>query len=391
MPLPPGQVLNNRYRIVKLLGKGGFGAIYRAWDLNLNGPCAVKENFDTSQEAQEQFAREASILFNLRHPNLPKVTNHFSLPGQGQYLVMEYIEGEDLQDIIDRTGGPLPVQRVLTWMEQICDALIYMHSQNPPVVHRDIKPGNVRITPQGQAMLVDFGIAKLYDPDRKTTLGARAATPGYAPIEQYGQGSTDTRSDIYALGATLYAALTGVEPPESITRHRDDALLPASQLNPQVTPQLEAAIMQAMALVPERRFQSMVEFKKAIFQPAPSVARVTGDVAPSVIPVVAEDVRPPTGPTTGPRPEQPARRSRSIWKIVVPIGLFLMLALVVGGWAVYNALSSWVVGGTTNQTADAMAISTYVKKTRVAQQAATLGVQKTSLAATETAFILAHA
>jgi serine/threonine protein kinase len=391
MPLPTGQILNNRYRIVKLLGKGGFGAIYRAWDLNLNGPCAVKENFDTSPEAREQFAREASILYNLRHPNLPKVIDHFSLPGQGQYLVMEYIEGEDLQDIIDRTGGPLPVEIVMSWMEQVCDALIYMHCQNPPVVHRDIKPGNVRITPQGEAMLVDFGIAKLYDPDRKTTLGARAATPGYAPVEQYGQGSTDTRSDIYALGATLYAALTGVEPPESIYRHQEDSLAPAGQLNPQVSPQLEAAIMQAMALVPEKRFQSATEFRRAIFQSSPSVARVTGGVDPRIIPVVAEEVRPDTGPTTGPRPKHQDRRSRSIWKIVAPLALFLAVALVVGGLAAYAGFSNWLVGGPKNQTADAMAISTNVQKTRIELQAATLGAQKTSMAATETAMVLGYA
>jgi hypothetical protein len=304
---------------------------------------------------------------------------------------MEYIEGEDLQEIIDRAGGPLPVQTVLTWMEQVCDALIYLHSQNPPVVHRDVKPGNVRITPQGQAMLVDFGIAKLYDPDRKTTLGARAATPGYAPIEQYGEGSTDTRSDIYALGATLYASLTGVEPPESIYRHGRDTLAPVGQLNPEIAPHLEAAIMKAMALIPDQRFQSIVELKKALFQPTPSVARVTGGVGSSISTLVAEDAPPPASHATGPRPEGSARRSRSIWMIVIPIVLFLALAFVVGGWAVYNSLSNWLTGGARSQTADAMAVSTSVQKTRVAQQAATLGVQKTSLAATETALILGHA
>jgi len=134
----------------------------------------------------------------------------------------------------------------------------------------------------------------------------------------------------------------------------------------------------------------MAEFKQALFQSTPSVARVTGDVAPRISAVVAEDVRPATGPITGPRSKQRASRSRSIWKIVAPIALFLAVALVVGGWAAYSALSNWLVGGTKNQTADAMAISTNVQKTRIAQQAATLGAQKTSLAATETAVILGH-
>ena len=128
MTLSPGQTLNNRYRIVKLLGQGGFGAVYRAWDTNLNGPCAVKENFDASPAAQAQFQREASMLFNLRHPNLPKVFDSFTLPEQGQYLVMEYIEGEDIAHRLERTGAPLEEAQALDWIGQVCDALIYLHS-----------------------------------------------------------------------------------------------------------------------------------------------------------------------------------------------------------------------------------------------------------------------
>lgn len=216
MALNTGQILHSRYRIVKRLGEGGFGAVYRAWDINLNGPCAIKENFDASPAAYSQFAREASLLYNLRHPNLPRVIDHFSVPGQGQYLVMDYIDGEDLQHKIDQAAGPLPEAQAIKWILQVCEALIYLHSRTPPIIHRDIKPANVRITPDGTAMLVDFGIAKVYDPERRTTLGAQAVTPGYSPFEQYGQKSTDVRTDVYALGATLYAALTGQEPPESI-------------------------------------------------------------------------------------------------------------------------------------------------------------------------------
>jgi serine/threonine-protein kinase len=218
MPLEPGQVLNNRYRIAKLLGQGGFGAVYRAWDLNLERACALKENLEISEEAQRQFKREALILSGLSHPNLPRVIDHFIIPGQGQYLVMDYVEGEDLQEMLESTGRPLPEAQALSWISQVCDALVYLHSQNPPVIHRDIKPANIKITPQGQAMLVDFGIAKMYDAHLQTTLGARAVTAGYSPPEQYGSGMTDPRSDIYALGATLYHLLTGQQPPESIQR-----------------------------------------------------------------------------------------------------------------------------------------------------------------------------
>ncbi|MBN2550836.1 MAG: serine/threonine protein kinase, partial [Anaerolineales bacterium] len=203
MTLSPGQTLNNRYRIVTLLGQGGFGAVYRAWDLNLERPRALKENLDTSEAAQRQFKREAQLLSDLSHPNLPKVIDHFVLPGQGQYLVMEYVEGEDLQQMLERQG-PLTEAQALDWIGQVCEALIYLHSQTPPVIHRDIKPANIKITPQGKAMMVDFGIAKASAAGQKTTVGARAVTPGYSPPEQYGQGTTDAQSDVYALGATLY-------------------------------------------------------------------------------------------------------------------------------------------------------------------------------------------
>lgn len=265
MALVQGQVLNNRYRIVKLLGQGGFGAVYRAWDMNLNGPCALKENFDTSPVAQAQFQREASMLFNLRHPNLPKVFDSFTIPGQGQYLAMEYIEGEDLNQMLERTGTALPEPQALSWIAQVCDALQYLHEQTPPVIHRDLKPANIRITPRGQAILVDFGIAKIYDPNLRTTTGARAVTPGYSPNEQYlSQGRTDARSDIYALGATLFTLLTCQRPPEAPERNMGVALPPIRSINPAVSAQVEAAVIKAMEVAPDRRYQSMAEFKKAL-------------------------------------------------------------------------------------------------------------------------------
>jgi len=163
VPLNSGQIINNRYRIINLLGQGGFGAIYRVWDLNLNRHCALKENLDTSRDAEQQFGREASILANLIHPNLVRVTDYFFIQGQGQYLVMDFVEGEDLQEKLQKNSGYLPVDQVISWVIQICDALIFLHSQNPPIIHRDIKPANIKITPQGRSVLVDFGIAKIYD------------------------------------------------------------------------------------------------------------------------------------------------------------------------------------------------------------------------------------
>ena len=263
MIFQPGAVLHNRYRIVKLLGQGGFGTMYRAWDTTLGRPCAMKENLDATPEIQRQFLREAKILANLNHPNLPRVNDYF-IEGQGQYLVMDYIEGRDLQEMLDERGAALPEAQVLPWIQQICDALTYLHTQKPPIVHRDIKPGNIRITPSGKAMLVDFGIAKIYDPSSKTTQGAQAVTPGFSPYEQYGKGPTDARTDVYALGATLYTLLTGTEPPESIQRVVRDPLVLPRQRNPAISLRTSAALMGALKTDPAQRFQSAGDFKAAL-------------------------------------------------------------------------------------------------------------------------------
>jgi serine/threonine-protein kinase len=182
MTLERGYLLNKRYRIVEILGQGGMAAVYRAVDENLGVEVAVKENLFTTEEYARQFRREAVILANLRHPNLPRVTDHFVVEQQGQYLVMDYIEGEDLRQRMDRLG-PIPDQEVVILGVAICDALKYMHSRKPMVLHRDIKPGNVKITPSGHIFLVDFG--RDCQGRQATTTGARDDA-GYSPPEQYG-------------------------------------------------------------------------------------------------------------------------------------------------------------------------------------------------------------
>ena len=344
MSLQPGQLLYSRYRIVKLLGQGGFGAVYRAWDVSLNKPCAVKENLETSPEAQRQFAREATILANLYHPNLPRVTDHFSLSGQGQYLVMDFVEGEDLASMLQRQAQ-LPISQVLAWISQVADALSYMHSLNPPVVHRDVKPANIRITPEGRAMLVDFGLVKVYDPHLQTTLGARAVTPGYAPPEQYGHGNTDGRTDIYALGATLYKLLTRQEPLESVQRVIGKQMPSAQQLNPQVTAEVSWAIDHALRLEPSQRFQSVGEFKAALGASGPMVVKpaVEAHAAPAYRAPAAQvpPIQAPARPGAA-RPGRPAskpitkRKSTAIFGggVVAILVVCLGLSLVVGGWVV---------------------------------------------------------
>ncbi len=318
MPLSPGDILDQRYRVVKLLGEGGFGAVYRVWDLRLSYPRALKENLDTSTEARRQFTREAQILTALSHPNLPKVIDHLFIPGQGQYLVMDFVEGEDLQATLARTKGPLPEWQALEWIGQICDALEYLHAQSPQIIHRDIKPANIKITPQGKAMLVDFGIAKVYDPQISTTMGARAISPGYSPQEQYGMGATDQRTDIYAIGATLYHLLTGVPPLESIQRNIRDTLDPPRDLNPRISESVERAILKATATHPDERFDSIGAFKRALFTQPSIVVRTNPSnvqTAPSV---------------TTQQPVRPAGQAGGApWKWIGGVAGFLIVAAII--------------------------------------------------------------
>jgi serine/threonine protein kinase len=268
MALSPGYSLNNRYRIETILGQGGMGSVYRATDLNLGVDVAVKENQYLSAEFSRQFQREASVLANLRHPNLPRVSDYFTIQGQGQYLIMDYIEGEDLRQRIERSGSLFEKEVVLIGVE-ICDALDYLHGRPSPIVHRDIKPGNIKITPESKVYLVDFGLVKVMHGKQETSTGARAMTPGYSSPEQYGTARTDPRSDIYSLGATLYAALTAEIPEDSLARLTGKTkLTPISKLNPRINRKIAAAIEKALELEPEKRFQTAAEFKKALLDAA---------------------------------------------------------------------------------------------------------------------------
>jgi eukaryotic-like serine/threonine-protein kinase len=262
--LQSGEVLNNRYQIIKLVGQGGFGNLYLARDKVLDRDCVLKGNLDPAPEAERQFIREAKILANLHHPNLPRVTDFFTSVNGGQYLVMDYIDGQDLQEKLDDHSGPLEEHQVLPWIEQICDALNYLHEQEPPVIHRDIKPGNIKITPDGRAVLIDFGIAKEFSPLSKTTVGAQAVTPGFSPVEQYGKGKTDARSDMYALGATLYTLLTYQEPPESVQRIHHDPLVSPRKINAELSKNMENVIIKALNIDPDQRYQNAQLFKQAL-------------------------------------------------------------------------------------------------------------------------------
>ena len=277
MTLERGTLLHKRYRIVEILGQGGMGSVYRAVDENLGVDVAVKENLFTTDEYARQFRLEAVILANLRHPNLTRVTDHFVIGDQGQYLVMDYIEGEDLRQRMERQGNIQEDEAILLGAS-ICDALNYLHTRKPPILHRDIKPGNVKITPEGHIFLVDFGLAKVLHGSQATTTGARAMTPGYSPPEQYGTARTDPRTDIYSLGATLYASLTGIIPEDGLARAMDNTqLTPLRKRNNKVSRRLAAAIEKAMGIDPADRFQTAEEFKRALLGSKSKTQRLPGE------------------------------------------------------------------------------------------------------------------
>ncbi len=288
MTLDRGTLLHKRYRIVEILGQGGMGSVYRAVDENLGVDVAVKENLFTTDEYARQFRLEAVILANLRHPNLPRVSDHFAVGDQGQYLVMDFIEGEDLRQRMERMGNVSEEDAVMVGAA-MCDALTFLHTRKPSILHRDIKPGNVKITPEGHIFLVDFGLAKLVQGTQATTTGARAMTPGYSPPEQYGTARTDPRTDIYSLGATLYASLCGMIPEDGLARAMDNAqLTPLRKRNPKISRRLAAAIEKAMAVDPADRYQDAEDFKKALLSSTSKTERQTGEftvVPPPDIPI----------------------------------------------------------------------------------------------------------
>jgi len=222
--VPSGTVLNGRYRIERVLGSGGFGHVYLAIDLSTNQQYALKEYLVSGPGGQEQLMHEANVLSQLHHPSLPAFHDAFNERGH-YYVILNYIEGEDLTDIIrlaHRRNDVIPTTQIMAWMLTTSDAVLFLHNQNPPVIHRDIKPDNIRIMPNGNAILVDLGNAKAYADGSRTLIFIRhQGTPGYAPPEQYPGGSgTDARSDVYALGATLYFAIVAHEPPSVSTRNQ---------------------------------------------------------------------------------------------------------------------------------------------------------------------------
>src|SRR4030095_6009355 len=270
-PLAPETLLQNRYRIVRQLGRGGMGAVYEAFDRRLEITVALKETLSSEASMRKQFEHEARLLASMQHSALPRVSDHF-VEGNRAFLVMQFIGGVDLARIIAQQPGPLPREQVIAWADQLLDALIYLHSRDRQVIHRDIKPHNLKLSATGQIALLGFGLAKAQASDQSVTSSQAfyGYTRHYAPLEQIQDQRTDPRSDIYALGATLYHLLTGIKPPDAMVRAAavvnggPDPLRPANQIHEAVGPQIAAILNKALAQKPEARYTNANEFREAL-------------------------------------------------------------------------------------------------------------------------------
>ncbi|HEX9131376.1 MAG TPA: tetratricopeptide repeat protein [Ktedonobacteraceae bacterium] len=263
--LPDQTLLAGRYQLLSRIGQGGMGAVYKAADTRFNNrPLAIKEMSSSGlpparlQEAEAAFEREAHLLADLLHPNLPRIYEHFT-ENDRSYLVMDFIEGQTVEEHLEQIGGgPLPVEQVIKWADQLCDVLNYLHSHQPPIIFRDLKPANVMMSESGHIYLIDFGIARIFKPGKQHDTVA-LGSPGYAAPEQYGKAQSTPRSDIYSLGALLHHLLTGIDPSEQPFFFR-----PASQVNPAVDLALDALLQQMLAMDSDRRPASAQEVLNAL-------------------------------------------------------------------------------------------------------------------------------
>jgi serine/threonine protein kinase/Tol biopolymer transport system component len=317
--LTPRTILQGRYRVVRQLARGGMGTVYEAVDERLDATVALKETSFGDEGLRRQFEREARLLARLSHPALPRVSDHFT-EGTGQFLVMQFVEGPDIEEMRrEREGGSFPSAQVLAWADQLLDALDYLHTQEPPVIHRDIKPQNLKLGVRGQVILLDFGLAKGYASLTSPLAPAESVvgyTPAYAPLEQIQGAGTDARSDLYSLAATLYHLMTGVAPPNALTRAdavlngEPDPLRPADESSVQVSTDVAAVLRQAMALRRDQRVSTAAAMRRALREadktPRPQASSRQG-MATVAMPPASTDPQPRAAQTNEGTPGMTAR------------------------------------------------------------------------------------
>ena len=352
--LSPETILQGRYRIIRQLGQGGMGAVYEAVDQRLDTTVALKETLFTDERLRKQFEREARLLARLHHPALPRVSDHFS-EDEGQFLVMQFIPGDDLSEMMNRKRGPFPVNQVLTWADQLLDALDYLHTQDPQIVHRDIKPQNLKLTSRGQIILLDFGLAKgqAGDISRVTTAASIFGyTPNYAPLEQIQGLGTDSRSDLYSLAATLYHLMTGVKPPDALTRAaalvngQPDPLLKASENNSEISPDVDEVLAKAMAQNREQRYATAVDMRRAFHEAEQASTVVNRGEAqtvlfptppPKTVPVQTQTAV--SAQTVGPTGDTPVVRPKGSGPgRLAPVAILAVVLVLIGGALGFFAL-----------------------------------------------------
>jgi serine/threonine protein kinase len=296
--ISPGALLQNRYRIIRKLGEGGMGAVYEALDQRLDCVVALKEATVAGDEVRRAFQREASLLANLRHRALPNVMDHFS-ESDGHFLVMQFIPGEDLAGMLERRGR-FSLKEVLHWADVLLSTLEYLHNRNPPILHRDIKPANLKLTDDDELFLLDFGLAKGSLGQMQTLQSTRSVfghTPIYSPLEQILGTGTDQRSDIYALGATLYHLISGRKPIAAASRYeqiesgQSDPLPSVNELDSAVPIPISQIISRALAVQRKERFENAWEMREAISRwregssGVTVPARVTAQILKQISPV----------------------------------------------------------------------------------------------------------
>lgn len=303
-PLAANVLIQDRYLIVHLIGKGGMGEVYLAVDQRLGSAVALKRTFFKDDEMlATAFEREARILANLRHPILPKVSDHF-IEGENQFLVMEHITGDDLSKRLEKTQQPFPLSWVLFWADQLLDALNYLHTHEPPIIHRDIKPQNLKLTNDNHIVLLDFGLSKNSVGETRTSSTGSIVgyTPHYAPMEQIRGTGTNAQSDLYSLSATIYQLITNMVPPDALTRADSllsglpDPLRPINELNKEVTPEVSEVILKGMDIRQDSRFESAREMQKKLrdaysrLQSAMSAQTIAFSLEDQQVETVAEPV-----------------------------------------------------------------------------------------------------
>ncbi len=286
-----GKVLQGRYRVERQIGQGGMGAVFIATDERFGSTVAIKETFFTDDKFRKAFEREARLLNSLRHSALPRVSDHF-IDGNGQFIVMEFIDGDDLSEQLESEGRVFAVEDVLGWADQLLDALEYLHTQEMPVIHRDIKPQNLKLNSRGQIILLDFGLAKGNTTNAESATAAKSVfgySRNYASLEQIQGTGTDPRSDLYSLAATLYHLLTGVPPADALTRamnvlsNKPDPLIEPHQIRAEIPLGVSRMLFEAMALNAEERpgsAKAMREWLLEVKTEAPSENAQTIAFAP---------------------------------------------------------------------------------------------------------------